>query len=162
MFSYKRTFSALIILWIALFFVLYIISLITWPKEEILSTEVTYSNSTLSAIIFAGTDNSYAIEDIDADIVFEKNLSSFPIFSKISFKILLKSFSFFVTVIINSPLYFNFYSPYFSLRVLISAFIFSRVDSGEISSNLKAYCKHQNISAFSFPFMSAYRTSSFL
>lgn len=76
MFSYKRTFSALIILWIALFFVLYIISLITWPKEEILSTEVTYSNSTLSAIIFAGTDNSYEIGDIDADIVFEKNLSS--------------------------------------------------------------------------------------
>lgn len=76
MFSYKRTFSALIILWVALFFVLCIISLVAWPKEEILSTEVTYSNSTLSAIIFAGTDNSYTIEDIDADIVFEKNLSS--------------------------------------------------------------------------------------
>lgn len=75
MFHSKRTFAILIILWVALFFSLFIVSLFMTPTEQVINTKFNYSDTTLSFIVFAERDNSTEVENVDADIVFEKDLS---------------------------------------------------------------------------------------
>lgn len=75
MFSYKRTSFVLIALWVILLASFFLASFFIGQKEEILNTEVVYSNSTLSAIVFADRDTINEIENVDISVVFEKDLS---------------------------------------------------------------------------------------
>lgn len=72
MFSYRRTSFVLIVLWMSLLGSLFFAGIFIRQKEEILNTEVTYSNSTLSAIVFADRDAITDTQDVDVAVIFEE------------------------------------------------------------------------------------------